>query len=104
MVPDIAILSKLDTQGIIVTSKSDSAEYDFISRYFGPGCGIDEDPVTGSAHCCSGPYWQRKTGKSEFKAYQASKRGGELKVKVGTDRVYLMGQATTVFRGEVKNS
>jgi predicted PhzF superfamily epimerase YddE/YHI9 len=99
--PDLKVLSALGARGVIVTSKSDSAEYDFISRYFGPGAGIDEDPVTGSAHCCLGPYWEEKLNKSEFVAYQASARGGVVKVRVAGDRVFLGGQAVTVLKGEL---
>jgi len=79
-------------------------QFDFVSRFFAPGLGIDEDPVTGSAHCCLGPYWKRKIGKDEFTAYQASARGGILKVKVSGTRVYISGQAKTVFRGEVNQA
>lgn len=99
--PDFKVLSALGARGIIVTSKSSSGEFDFVSRYFGPGAGIDEDPVTGSAHCCLGPYWQQKLNKSEFMAYQASKRGGVVKVRVAGDRTFLGGQAVTVLKGEL---
>jgi predicted PhzF superfamily epimerase YddE/YHI9 len=75
--PNLDLLKKIPTRGIIVTSLSLSEEYDFVSRFFAPGSGIDEDPVTGSAHSCLGPYWQKRLGKSRLRAYQASKRGGE---------------------------
>lgn len=75
--------------------------YDFVSRFFGPAAGIDEDPVTGSAHCCLGPYWKKRLGKDQFVAYQASARGGVIRVRVGGKRVYLGGQAVTVLRGEL---
>ena len=75
--------------------------YDFVSRFFAPGSGIDEDPVTGSAHCALGPYWMAKLGKAEFTAYQASARGGVVRVRVAGDRVILGGQAVTVMRGEL---
>ncbi len=101
MTPDFTKLSGLGSEGFIVTSQSDSEEYDFISRYFDPAEGINEDPVTGSAHCCLGPYWSKRLGKSEFTAYQASKRGGSLKVRLEGDRVLLQGQAVTVFKGEL---
>jgi PhzF family phenazine biosynthesis protein len=97
--PNHSCLSKLPVRGIIVTSPG--KEYDFVSRFFAPGSGIDEDPVTGSAHVCLGPYWMKKTGKSDFLAYQASARGGVLKVRVDGDRVCLGGQAVTVMRGEL---
>lgn len=99
--PDFDLLAKLNTRGFIVTSAAKNKEYDFVSRFFAPHDGILEDPVTGSAHCCLGPFWQRRTGKSEFTAYQASERGGILKVKVDAGRVYLKGQAITVFKGEM---
>lgn len=74
---------------------------DFISRYFAPGCGVDEDPVTGSAHCCLGPHWATKLGKRELDAFQASARGGQVRVRVAGERVVLAGQAVTVLRGEL---
>lgn len=100
--PDLALLRQLGTRGVIVTSASLNSEYDFVSRFFGPGVGIDEDPVTGSAHCCLGPFWQEKLGRDTFTAYQASSRGGNLKVDVRGDRVHLFGQAVTVFAGELQ--
>jgi PhzF family phenazine biosynthesis protein len=98
LTPDMAILKKI-AQGVAVTSRSERKEFDFVSRYFAPREGINEDPVTGSAHCCLGPYWKEKLGKGEFLAYQASERGGLLRVKVGAERVKLGGQAVTVIRG-----
>jgi PhzF family phenazine biosynthesis protein len=99
--PDFALLKKIRTRGIIVTAASDDPRYDFLSRFFAPGAGVDEDPVTGSAHCCLGPYWQGKLGKADLRAYQASRRGGELGVSVRGDRVLLTGRAVTVLRGEL---
>jgi len=99
--PDIALVEKLPTQGVAVTSLSDSPEYDFISRFFAPQSGVSEDPVTGSAHCFLGPHWEERLGKREFIAYQASPRGGVVRVRLGGDRVYLGGQAVTVLRGEL---
>lgn len=99
--PDLALLAKLPARGIMVTSRSASKEYDFISRFFGPAAGIDEDPVTGSAHCCLGPYWMEKLKKNELTAYQASSRGGVIKVRVESERVVLGGQAVTVMEGEL---
>jgi PhzF family phenazine biosynthesis protein len=95
--PDMQALATQGHRGVMVTSASSDPAYDFISRFFAPGVGIPEDPVTGSAHCCLGPYWQRKLGKSAFNAYQASKRGGKLKVEVKGDRVMIGGKAVTVF-------
>lgn len=84
-----------------VTSAAASDEYDFVSRFFAPGAGVDEDPVTGSAHCCLGPYWSQWLGKSELTAYQASARGGVIRVRVAEERVYLGGKAVTVLKGEL---
>jgi predicted PhzF superfamily epimerase YddE/YHI9 len=88
-------------RGVIVTARSEAPECDFVSRFFAPAVGIDEDPVTGAAHCALGPYWSAKLGKSELRAYQASARGGWLGVRVAGDRVYLTGRAVTVLRGEL---
>jgi PhzF family phenazine biosynthesis protein len=99
MTPDFSLLSTIPGRGFMITSRSDSSGYDFISRFFAPAFGMNEDPVTGSAHCCLGPYWAKKLGKQELIAYQASSRGGVVQVRVGDDRVYLGGQAVTVMRG-----
>src|SRR5450755_89965 len=99
--PDFTALRKLPVRGIILTARSDTPEFDFISRFFAPGSGVDEDPVTGSAHTCLGPYWGKRLGKMEFVAYQASARGGVVRVRCGDDRVYLGGQAVTVMHGEL---
>jgi predicted PhzF superfamily epimerase YddE/YHI9 len=87
-------------RGVIVTARS-SGEFDFVSRFFAPGAGVDEDPVTGSAHTALGPYWAKRLGKTEFTAFQASARGGILRVVVKGDRVLLGGQAVTVMTGEL---
>ncbi len=99
--PDFAQLHSADTRGVIVTAPSDQPEYDFISRAFFPALGIDEDPVTGSAHCCLGPYWAERLDKTELVGYQASARGGVVKVHVQDDRVLLGGQAVTVMKIEL---
>lgn len=96
--PNFSLLSDVSGRGFIVTSRYDTDQYDFISRFFAPAAGVNEDPVTGSAHCCLGPYWANKLGKNELTGYQASARGGVVKVRVGDDRVYLGGQAVTVMR------
>ncbi|MFC1480962.1 PhzF family phenazine biosynthesis protein [Candidatus Neomarinimicrobiota bacterium] len=96
LTPDMSLLKQLDGRGFLVTATSDNPEYDFISRCFFPGLGIDEDPVTGSAHCTLGPYWAEKLGKNPLQAYQASIRGGALTVEVCGKRTYLTGQAVTV--------
>jgi predicted PhzF superfamily epimerase YddE/YHI9 len=86
---------------VIVTAKSDTPDVDFISRFFAPAVGIDEDSVTGSAHCCLGPYWAEQLGKCELIGFQASTRGGTVQVKVQGDRVILGGQAVLVMKGEL---
>ena len=97
VVPDLGALARLDARGVIVTSQSDSHECDFVSRFFAPAAGVDEDPVTGSTHCALGPYWQPRLGKAELAARQLSARGGELRVRVDGDRVRIAGQAVTVL-------
>ena len=99
--PDHSTLRKLPVRGIVVTARSTGGEFDFVSRFFAPGSGIDEDPVTGSAHCALGPYWSERLGKSEFLAFQASARGGVVRVRVEGDRVLLGGQAVTVMTAEL---
>ena len=99
--PDHAALRKLTVRGVIVTSRAANGEYDFVSRFFAPGAGIDEDPVTGSAHTCLAPYWAPRLGKNDFVAYQASARGGVLRVRLDGERVKLGGRAVTVLRGEL---
>lgn len=99
--PDHSTLRKLPVRGVIVTARPSSGEFDFISRFFAPGSGVDEDPVTGSAHTALGPYWAEQLGKTEFTAYQASDRGGVVRVRLEGDRVKLGGQAVTVMSGEL---
>ena len=84
-----------------MTSRSDSPEYDFVSRFFAPALGVDEDPVTGSAHCCLGPYWAEKLGKTDLVGYQASERGGVVRVRMEEDRTKIAGEAVTVLKGEL---
>jgi PhzF family phenazine biosynthesis protein len=102
--PNHLLLRQLPVRGIVVTAQADAAsarDYDFVSRFFAPGSGIDEDPVTGSAHCALAPWWHEKLGKHEMTAYQASPRGGIVRVRNAGDRVFLSGQAVTVLRGEL---
>ena len=99
--PDFTLLKTIPARGVIVTAPSDSKDYDFVSRFFAPAVGITEDPVTGSAHCCLGPYWQKRLKMDQFIAYQASARGGIVRVNLRGDRVMLGGQAVTVLRGEL---
>ena len=97
--PDYNALKKLPYHGYIVTAAG--AEIDFVSRFFAPALGVDEDPVTGSAHCVLGPYWAAKLGKTEMRAFQASARGGDVRVTVNESTVTLAGQAVTTLRGEL---
>ncbi len=99
--PDFVSLSHLPVRGFIVTARSDMPKYDFLSRFFAPAAGINEDPVTGSAHCALAPYWSEKLGKNEMTAYQSSPRGGVVKMQLEGDRILLRGQAVTVLRGEL---
>ncbi len=102
--PDFRTLNEFDHHAYVVTSKSDTPAFDFVSRFFAPRFGIDEDPVTGSAHCILGAYWSEQMGKRSFMAQQASKRGGVIKVEVDAPKVHLSGQAVTVFEGTLRNS
>jgi PhzF family phenazine biosynthesis protein len=97
--PNHHLLRQLPVRGVIVTCRG--KEYDFVSRFFAPGSGVDEDPVTGSAHTALAPFWGARLGKAEMTGYQASARGGVVKVRVEGDRVYLSGQAVTVLKGEM---
>ena len=105
--PDFGLLKTLPVHGVIVTSQASAgADYDFVSRFFAPAYGINEDPVTGSAHCCLTPHWQAKLGKDDMLGYQASNREGMVKVRrsiddKGCDRVYLSGQAVTIMRADL---
>ena len=99
--PNFAVLRQLPVRGVIVTSRATTEGYDFVSRFFAPGAGVDEDPVTGSAHCALTPYWSAKLGKTEMNAWQASARGGSVRVRLAGDRVKLAGRAVTVLRGEL---
>jgi PhzF family phenazine biosynthesis protein len=99
--PDHAMLRRLPVRGVIVTSRASTPGFDFVSRFFAPGSGVDEDPVTGSAHCALAPFWAPRLRKTEFMAYQASPRGGVLRVTLAGDRVTLAGRAVTVLRGDL---
>jgi len=101
LAPDIARIAAIPVRGMIVTGRSKTSEFDFVSRFFAPRLGVDEDPVCGSAHCCLGPYWADKLGKTHLTAYQASPRGGILRIQVQGPRVRLSGRAVTVLRGEL---
>ena len=99
--PNFSALADVAARGIILTSRSDDSQFDFLSRFFAPSAGINEDPVTGSAHCCLAPYWAQVLGKSDMLAFQASRRGGVVQVSLQADRVLLGGQATSVLQGSL---
>jgi len=99
--PDFARLRDVSERGVIVTARSSAPEFDFVSRFFAPAGGVDEDPVTGSAHCTLGPYWGERLGKASLVGFQASARGGVVKVRLAGERVKLGGRAVTVLRGEL---
>ncbi len=99
--PDIYRLGEICERGVMVTSLSDADRYDFVSRFFAPAAGVAEDPVTGSAHCCLGPYWAQRLNKVELVGFQASARGGVVRTRLVDDRVVLGGQAVTVMMGEL---
>lgn len=100
--PDLRLLETLDCRGVIVTARAKpGGDVDFVSRFFAPAAGVPEDPVTGSAHCCLGPYWQRRLRKSKLTGYQASPRGGTVGVEVAGERVKLAGQAVTVMEARM---
>lgn len=97
--PDLAAIARLPWPGVIVTAKGDGERYDFVSRYFAPGIGVSEDPVTGSTHCCLIPYWSARLNKFSLTAHQSSARGGDLFCRLEGDRVKIGGYATLVASG-----
>jgi len=99
--PDLDAIAHVPVRGVIVTSLATATEYDFVSRFFAPASGVPEDPVTGSAHACLGPYWGARLAKNDLVGYQASARGGIVHVRVAGERVVLAGEAVTVMRGEL---
>jgi len=99
--PDMEALAGIPARGIIVTAVSDLPAFDFVSRFFAPSLGVPEDPVTGSAHCCLGPYWGKKLNKTELSGFQCSLRGGSVRVTLNCDRVVLGGHAVQVFSGQL---
>lgn len=100
--PDLARLAAVEARGVIVTARAEGgAGHDFVSRFFAPRVGVPEDPVTGSAHCVLAPYWAAKLGRDELAGFQASRRGGTVRVRAAGDRVYLGGRAVTVLRGDL---
>lgn len=101
LTPDMTALARIGRPGVIVTARS-SGDYDFVSRYFAPAKGIPEDPVTGAAHCMLAPYWAKRLGKNEFRAFQASRRGGTVICRLMNDRVELRGECVFYLEGEVE--
>ena len=101
LAPDIAAIARMDRSGLVVTAPGDET-YDFVSRYFAPAKGIPEDPVTGGAHCALTPFWASRLGRSEFRAYQASKRGGEMFCRLLDNRVELRGSVVFYLEGEIE--
>ncbi|HKW41830.1 MAG TPA: PhzF family phenazine biosynthesis protein [Gemmatimonadales bacterium] len=101
LTPDLTALQCVEARGVIVTSRATTPGYDFVSRFFAPRSGVPEDPVTGSAHCALAPFWSERLGRTTMTGYQASARGGVVRVRVKGDRVVLGGQAVTVLRGEL---
>jgi predicted PhzF superfamily epimerase YddE/YHI9 len=99
--PDFRKLLEVPTLGVIVTARADDPAFDFVSRFFAPALGVNEDPVCGSAHCCLAPYWAERLGKTRLMAYQASARGGVLRLRLNSNRVVLGGQSVTVWQGEL---
>jgi len=98
---EFRLLREIETRGVIITAPSDEPGVDFLSRFFAPSAGVDEDPVTGSAHCALAPYWANRLGKTALVGYQASARGGIVRVEIQGDRVQLGGQAVTVVKGTI---
>jgi PhzF family phenazine biosynthesis protein len=101
--PDFTRLRAVEARGVIVTSRADGDGNDFVSRFFAPRAGVDEDPVTGSAHCCLAPWWSARIGRNALTGYQASPRGGTVRVRLNGSRVILRGKAVTVLRGELSD-
>jgi PhzF family phenazine biosynthesis protein len=99
--PDLGALTRLKSRGVIVTARSDNPAFDFVSRFFAPGAGVSEDPVTGSAHCALGPFWSDRLNKTDLTGYQASARGGTVRVRLVDSRAHLGGRAITIARGEL---
>ncbi|HEU0299256.1 MAG TPA: PhzF family phenazine biosynthesis protein [Longimicrobium sp.] len=99
LAPDFGLLAGMEARGVIVTAQGTDERFDFVSRFFAPRVGVPEDPVTGSAHCVLAPFWAKRLQRDEMTAYQASRRGGVVRVRAAGGRVVLAGQAVTVMRG-----
>lgn len=101
MQPDFSWLARLPVRSVVVTARSQTEGFDILSRYFAPSVGVNEDPVTGSAHCILMPFWSARLGKTSLSAYQASARGGVLRLRLEGERVVISGQAVTVLVGQL---
>lgn len=101
MRPNFTLLERVPARGVIVTSRASTAGFDFVSRFFAPRVGVNEDPVTGSAHCCLSPFWSKRLGRNELIGYQTSPRGGVVRVRLDGERVHIGGQAVTVLKGQL---
>ena len=101
LVPNLSLLKTIGGRGVIVTARASTKRFDFVSRFFGPAAGVDEDPVTGSSFCALAPFWAPRLGKESMLAYQASARGGVARCTLRGDRVLIAGKAVTVLRGEL---
>jgi predicted PhzF superfamily epimerase YddE/YHI9 len=102
--PDFNRLASVKCRGVVVTARSDNRQFDFVSRFFAPAVGLNEDPVTGSAHCLLAPYWSARLGKSKMVGYQASARGGTVQVELRGERVMLGGEGVVFARGNIAGS
>ena len=102
MRPDFKLLAEVCERGVMVTCAADEADFDFVSRFFAPAVGVDEDPVTGSAHCCLAPFWTERLARDELVGFQASRRGGVVRTRASGDRVFLSGRAVTVLTGQLE--
>ncbi|MEM6777481.1 MAG: PhzF family phenazine biosynthesis protein [Planctomycetota bacterium] len=100
--PNFGLLGRVDTRGVIVTARGNGDDADFVSRFFAPRYGIDEDPVTGSAHCCLAPYWGKELNKTSLLGFQASRRGGYVACELAGTRVKLTGRAVTILFGHLQ--
>jgi PhzF family phenazine biosynthesis protein len=100
--PDFGALRRVPCRGVMITAASDAPRFDFVSRFFAPAAGVDEDPVTGSAHCALVPFWAARLGKTSLTAHQASRRGGTLGCELRGERVLLRGRGVTMLRGTLR--
>jgi PhzF family phenazine biosynthesis protein len=102
--PDFGRIHAIPARGVIATAPSSDPAFDFVSRFFAPAVGVDEDPVCGSAHCVLAPFWSARLGRDALRAHQVSPRGGVLRLRLAADRVAIAGQAVTTFRGQLQGA